>query len=788
MTVDEIALRPILFRVPMMRFAFNGREWPVVGNRPLEEDLQQPAEFLAIRTHQNTRGKIYAITMTSKEYLVSYERAKDLELLSVYEPIHVAQRLELHARGETDPTVELLKLDPNEYAPKNRTSTKTHLSKRCEIQDFKSVQRAYCGFVFPTMNAYPVLDLVRSPHARLRPVPVGAVTLRDAFWEPRRRLNREETLGSQFQKLEESGVLNNFRRAAGTFDGEFEGYVFTDSDAYKWLEAAATTLGTHPTPELQEMVDTVIALIEAAQDEDGYLNTYYVLDRKGQRWTNLRDQHEMYCIGHLLQAVVAHFRATGSRRLLDVGVKVADNLCDTFGPIEEGKRLGTCGHPEIEMGLVELFRATGERRYLDEAAFLVAMRGHNPSVCYASPDELRPPSSAYHQDHVPYRELADVTGHAVRMLYLAAGAADLVLETGDEGLRAAMDAQWHNMTTRRMYVSGGLGARYEGEAFGKDFELPNDRAYTETCAAIASVMWNARLLALSAEARYADLLEHTLYNAVLPGLSLDGRHYYYQNPLEDDGTHRRRAWFGCACCPPNVARMLAQLPGYFASTSAQNVWLHLYAQGTISAELPDGQTVELEVATNYPWDGDVRIEIKSTGHFGLNLRVPAWCEEGATLSVNGQEPNEPLAPNSYSETFRDWQVGDTLHLHLPMPVLRLASHPYVSSNEGRVALQRGPLLYAIESADFPDTDLRDLVLPPDVELTPTQCPDLLGGVITLDGKVQMRPLDRSWQNTLYHTTNPTPKPPLREVECRAIPYYAWANRSAGQMQVWLRTD
>ena len=632
------------------------------------------------------------------------------------------------------------------------------------------------------MHFNTVLDLARSPRAQLQPAPIAALELDDQFWEPRRRINREETLAFQFGKLEESGCLDNFRRAAGTKECEFRGPVFMDSDAYKWLEAAATTLGTHPTTALQAMVNQVAALIEGAQGSDGYLDTAFMFHRAAKRWTNLRDDHEMYCAGHFIQAAIAHQRATGSGQLLAVARRLADHICERFGPTEDGKQLGTGGHPEIEMALVELYRATGERRYLEQAEFQVKMRGRKPSVSYA-PGEPRE-GDAYRQDQVPYRQLEEVTGHAVRMLYLAAGATDVVLETGDAALQRALDAQWRNMTTRRIYVSGGLGARYDGEAFGADYELPNARAYTETCAAIASAMWNLRLLALRPAARYADLLEHTLYNAVLPGLSLDGKAYFYENPLENDGTHRRSAWFGCACCPPNIARLLAQLPGYFYATNERHVWIHLYAQGRAQLQLSDQQSVNFNVQTRYPWEGEVRIEVESAGDFGLKLRVPAWCQN-AHIKINGADFEGEIPAGSYVELRRSWQSGDVVELELPMPVRRAYCHPNVPDNVGRVALMRGPLLYCVEAVDVPGVDLRDLVLPADAELCAQFEPDLLGGVATIVGRAQTSAPDEKWAGQLYRTA-----PPVASVEHEfkftAIPYYAWANRDAGQMQVWLR--
>ncbi|HJQ29854.1 MAG TPA: beta-L-arabinofuranosidase domain-containing protein, partial [Rubrobacter sp.] len=406
-----------------------------------------------------------------------------------------------------------------------------------------------------------VVDTSRSSYARLRPLPLTDVQLSDHFWEPRRRVNREKTLPSQFEHIEETGRLDNFRRASGKIEAPFRGLYFNDSDVYKWLEAASWSLARDPDSELARMVDAAITEVEDAQQPDGYLNTYFTFERASERWTDF-DLHEMYCAGHLFQAAVAHFYATGSERLLRVAVRFADHICDVFGPEEQGKRLAVDGHEEIEMALVELFRATGNRRYLEQAKFFIDARGRGT---LGDPYGRFDPS--YSQDHKPLREQDEVVGHAVRALYLYSGAADVYAEIGDAALLAALERLWHNMTTRRMYVTGGLGSRYEGEAFGGDYELPNERAYTETCAAIGSAMWNWRMLMLGGDARYADLIEHTLYNAVLPGISLDGGHYFYQNPLAADGTHRRRPWFGCACCPPNVARLLASLPGYFYGAS-----------------------------------------------------------------------------------------------------------------------------------------------------------------------------------------------------------------------------
>ena len=626
-----------------------------------------------------------------------------------------------------------------------------------------------------------VVDTSRSRHARLRPLSLTDVRLSDGFWEPRRRINREKTLPSQFEHIEETGRLDNFRRASGKIDAPFRGLYFNDSDVYKWLEASSWSLAEGPDPELTRMIDIAITEIEDAQQTDGYLNTYFTFERASERWTDF-DLHEMYCAGHLFQAAVAHFYATGSERLLGVAVRFADHICDVFGQDEQGKRVAVDGHEEIEMALVELFRATGNRRYLEQAQFFVDARGHG---FLGRPYGLHEPS--YSQDHEPLREQSETVGHAVRAMYLYCGAADVYAEIGDGALLAALQNLWRNMTTRRMYVSGGIGSRYEGEAFGDDFELPNDRAYAETCAAIGSVMWNWRMLMLGGDARYADLIEHTLYNAVLPGVSPEGGHYFYQNPLADEGKHRRQPWFGCACCPPNVARLLASLPGYFYGASEDAVWVHLYAEGAATVELDRNRVVRLRQRTGYPWEGGIEVTVDGDGEFAMMLRIPSWCEEDASVQVNGEPLGEEVSPGTYLQIRRVWRPGDTVSLNLPMPVRRVECHPYVSENEGRVALMRGPILYCAEQTDNPDIDLHILMLANEDPSTRFE-PDLLGGVVVLDVGAQIVEPDDGWEGRLYrnvHRRGRNVKPGATKLT--AVPYFAWANREPGSMRVWLKT-
>lgn len=620
-----------------------------------------------------------------------------------------------------------------------------------------------------------LVDTSASPHAHLRPVPLGAVRLTDALWEPRRRRNREVTLPSQYRKCEETGRIDNFRRAAGKIQGPFQGRYYNDSDVYKWIEACAFALAEAPDPELERMTDLVIAEMAEAQREDGYLNTFFTFEREGERWSNLKDWHELYCAGHLIQAAVGHFRCTGKSQMLEIALRFADYLCDVFGP--EGRN-GTCGHQQIEMALVDLYRLTREPRYLQQAQLFIDRRGQKPPVIGGSP---------YHQDHEPFRELEAVTGHAVRMVYYCAGATDVVLETGEPEYHAALDRLWKSMTARRMYVTGGIGSRYEGEAFGEDYELPNDRAYAESCAAIGSVMWNWRMLQLTGDAKYADLIENTLYNAMLPSLSLDGDHYFYQNPLADSGKHRRQPWFECACCPPNIARILASLPAYFYSTDDEGaVWVHLFAEGDVTLALPDGRTLTLRQRTRYPWDGTVEItaELDREGPVTLRVRVPGWADN-FELTVNGQSV-ETAAPGQYVEAGIS-RSGDVVRLSLEMRSAFIESHPYVLNNHGRMALRRGPLFYCAEQVDL-GADPRDVVLPADVQLSETWEPDLLGGVVTLSGSVLVRDQAPISDAGLYAQNGELPVPPARSLGFKAIPYYAWANREPGGMAVWLLTQ
>ena len=427
-------------------------------------------------------------------------------------------------------------------------------------------------------------------------------------------------------------------------------------------------------------------------------------------------------------------------------------------------------------------RTTGDARYIALTKFLVDVRGHGHlGVAYDRYDRK------YHQDHQPFREMDEIVGHAVRSVYLNAGVADLYAETGETALLDALHRLWESMTARKMYITGGIGSRWFGEAFGPDYELPNALAYTETCAAIGSIMWNWRMFLIEGEAKYADVIEQTLYNAVLPGVSLDGETYFYQNPLADEGEHRRQPWFTTACCPPNLARLLASLPGYVYSLQNDEIWVNLYAESAATVHLPDGRTVELRQATRYPWDGDIAIEVAGEGEFALRLRIPAWCETGATLTVNGAPVETPAAPGTYASVRRNWQMGDLVRLSLPMSVRRLHCHPRVTENAGHVALMRGPLVYCLEQVDHPGIDIHAIALPASASFRTDWEPDLLGGVVTLTAEAVTSRADSSWDKQLYQIdiNRQSEEQGQQSTSIMAIPYFAWANREPGPMRVWI---
>lgn len=622
------------------------------------------------------------------------------------------------------------------------------------------------------------VSTTKSLYARWRTLPVGKVTLTGGFWYEKQAINRRVSLRHGYRMLGQSGNLNNLRLAVGAGEGAYRGPVFMDSDVYKWLEAASLDLANDRDPELEALVDEVIALVAAAQQADGYINSYYQVHKKPEdRWTNLDHDHELYCAGHLFEAAVAHHRATGKRGLLDVACRFADCIDGVFGP---GKRDGAPGHPEIELALVELYRETGEQRYLDLAIFFIDARGKGRMRGYGRW------GAAYHQDHVPVREASEVVGHAVRQLYLTAGVTDAYLETGEQALMDALLRLWHDATVRKMHLIGGYGARHEGEAFGHAYELPSDECYCETCAAIAAMMWNWRMLLATGDPRYADTLERSLYNGFLSGVSLDGQRYFYVNPLQSRGGIARPEWYGCACCPPNVMRQIALVGNYLATTDETGVQLHQYASATIEAAVGDERVV-LQMDTRYPWEGHVRVTVAETGEgeWTLAFRVPGWCNHAA-LWLNGEIIAGGASDGNYVTLTRVWQPGDVVQLDLEMHPRLTMPNPRVDAIRGSLAIERGPLVYCLEEEDQEaGVDLLDVRLVPDAELEAEWRDDLLGGVVTVTTEGYVADV-RDWEAALYRSAL-VPETVARPVKLIAVPYYAWANRTPGTMRVWIPT-
>ncbi len=635
-------------------------------------------------------------------------------------------------------------------------------------------------------NRAVITDTTRSPNARLKPVALDTIRLGAGFWQPRLELNHRVTLFTQHALLESTGRLDNFRRVSGEIYGSYRGLVFNDSDVYKWLEAAAWTMAYTEDDQLIELVDQVIELIIQAQDKDGYLHSYFSLDRAAERWNDLRTKHELYCAGHLIQAAVAHYRVTGKTGLLEAAIRFADHIYITFGPTG---REGTCGHPEIEMALIELYRESRQEKYLQMAANFLDRRGRGLLG-----------RSEYLLDHLPFRDLQFLAGHAVRGLYLCSGAADLFMETGEVSLRSTLERLWENMTTQQMYVTGGAGARHDGEAFGTPYELPNSRAYAETCAAIANIFWNWRMAQIDGNPRYIDLLEWTLYNAVLPGSGANGQEYFYVNPLQDDGTSRRQAWFECACCPPNLSRMLAMLPGMLYSVSEEGIWINLYAASTARIPISTGVVVEITQTCNYPWEGRISIRIESVCHtdadaeigqgveFSLFVRIPAWLgSEHAKVNLNDQPYPTCGTPGSYLAIRRRWKAADTLEIDLPMKAIYLESHPRVVENSGKMAVTYGPIVYCLEQVDNPGIQFTDVMVDPSMQAQVDYRADLLNGVNTLRIKGLVHSADPAWEGRLYRQREiPRHTTPVKMDALLFIPYFSWANRIPGAMQVWCK--
>jgi uncharacterized protein len=627
-----------------------------------------------------------------------------------------------------------------------------------------------------------VENLAKSPHAKLRNIPVRAVTIESGFWGTRREINVNASIPTMHDLLEANGRMTNFLRLVGKSDVAQRGPVYSDSDVYKWTEAVGFVLQSGDRPKLRQSAEKMISEVVAVQEPNGYLNTYYVDDRKSQRMLPQTQTtgHELYNIGHMLQGAIAYYRATGDRKLLDAGVRFVDDfLIPNYGPAP--KKAIVSGHPEIEMALIELYRITGDKRQLELAGYI--LRGDKRI-------DLPERRTIYMFSGTPFTDRTKLEGHAVRAMYACCGATDYYMETGDDSYWSTLNKLWTDMTTTKMYVTGGVGSRADGEAFGDAYELPNFRAYGESCAAIGNMMWNWRMLAATGDAKFTDVIERALYNGINSGMSLDGVMYCYRNPLAFDPSGEdkiRNPWYDTTCCPPNLERTFGSLPGYFYSTSDDGIYVHLYDNSELDWRLENGTGLKVAQKTNYPWDGNVEMTVTPSqpSDFVVYLRIPGWADS-AQVKVNGTAV-PGAKPGAYLPIRRRWASGDRVQLQMEMMAQVLEANPRVADDTGRVAVQRGPLVYCLEEVDQSNgVMLSDVALElgkrPGSEFQTEMKNDLLGGVLLLHhtGVSYDRP---TTLNTLYPrytgTNEKTKKVPLT-----FIPYYAWANRQATAMQVW----
>lgn len=613
----------------------------------------------------------------------------------------------------------------------------------------------------------------------LTPVPYSDVSFDDLFWKPRLETARKNMLPHVFGQCDETGRLANFRRAAGQEQGEFQGLLFNDSDVYKAVEGACYLLQSAEDEQTRALLAQTVESIIGAQDDDGYLNTYFTLEKPDDRWRNIRGAHELYCAGHLIEAGIAHHQVTNSRVLLDAAIRCADNIDRLFGP-NEGQWNNPPGHQEIELALIKLYRHTGERRYLELARFFIEQRGreHTNGPSYGE----------YAQDHLPVREQTEVVGHAVRAMYQFCAMTDLCTEEYDEGYARAMERIWEDIVHRKMYITGGIGSSASNEGFTEAYDLPNDTAYSETCASIGLAMWNQRLALLHRDAKYFDVFERVVYNAVLSGVSLEGRDFFYVNRLASAGGERRVPWFSCACCPPNVLRFISSIGGAMYATSNEpepSLFVNLYADSAARVTIA-GAERDIYQRTSYPWSGHVEITLGERGEWpidgAMHLRIPEWADSH-TIEVNGQPIEAARDDHGYAVLRRKWRAGDVVYLNLGMPITRVYSNPRVEANRGRVALTRGPLVYCFEGA-AQGADLATIVIPPDAVFDTdflrydANEPDL---TILTAMALSADASSRSWgEDELYKNVA---KP--RECDVNAIPYFAWANGPRTPMQVWM---
>jgi DUF1680 family protein len=613
-----------------------------------------------------------------------------------------------------------------------------------------------------------ILGLIGSANGAEQPgliaVPFQDVHIKDAFWGPRIKANQQATIEANLHQCEITGRIKNFAIAGKLESGQHQGFLYNDSDLYKVIEGIGYTLAGKRDPDLEKRTDAMIDKIAAAQQPDGYLNTYFTLVKPEEKWKNLQFSHELYCAGHLIEAAAAYYQATGKRKLLDVAIRFADHIGTVFGP---GQRAAASGHEEIELALIKLYRLTKEKRYLELAQFFLDMRGRA---------DRRRLFGEYAQDHIPVRQQREVAGHAVRAMYLYSAMADVAAATGDKGLLAALDSIWHDVVDRKMYITGGIGPSAHNEGFTVPYDLPNDSAYAETCAAIGMALWNHRMFLMTGDGKYADVLEREVYNGLLSGVSLGGDRFFYVNPLGSKGNHHRVPWFDCSCCPTNIVRYIPGIGERAYAYRANSIWTVLYMGSEAVIPLKDGK-VRLTQQTNYPWDGriEILIEPEKPLAFDLKLRQPGWCQtRKMEVKVNqGLLGFEPVDGNGFVTLSQTWHKGDVVVIQLPtLEVKRVHADPHVKADVGRVALQRGPVVYCLEGIDN-DGQVRNLALPPGNTLEATFEKSLLGGVAVVLG------------NALSVSRDDEGKLHEQPVRFKAVPYSTWDNRHPGQMVVWL---
>lgn len=592
-------------------------------------------------------------------------------------------------------------------------------------------------------------DIKEQPLKMIEQIDFSHVKINDNFWSPRLSKHVSATLPVCIDQIEnQTGRIRNFENAAKG-EGEHSGIFFDDSDVYKALEGMAYSLINNPDPELEKKADEWIDKFAAAQQPDGYINTFYTLTGLDKRWTNM-DKHEMYCAGHMIEAGVAYYQATGKRKLLDVCIRMTDHMMSQFGP---GKRHWVPGHEEIELALVKLYQTTQEQKYLDFAYWLLEERGHG----HGTMGDEGKWDPVYYQDIVPVRRLTDISGHAVRCMYLYCGMADVAALKNDTGYIAAIDRLWDDVVHRNMYITGGIGSSRDNEGFTEDYDLPNLDAYCETCASVGMVLWNQRMNQLTGDSKYIDVLERSLYNGALAGISLGGDRFFYVNPLESKGDHHRQEWYGCACCPSQLSRFLPSIGNYIYASSDDALWVNLYIGNT--GQIRIGETdILLTQETDYPWDGSVKLTISTSQPLEkeIRLRIPNWCKT-YDLSINGKRIN--VSEEKGYAVIKDWKSQDVIALDMDMPVEIVAADPHVKENLGKRAIQRGPLVYCMEKIDNPEY-FDQIQLSPSTTFQTAFVSDILNGIKTIktNGRAQ---------------------------SATFIPYYAWDNRKAGKMRVWI---